>query len=160
MSRRGSSFPLWSRSQRELAGVHADLVRIVERAVELSAQPFLVLDGLRTRAEQEEILARGASTLIDSRHLSGHAVDLVPLVNGKPRWEWPAIHPIAEAMRAATIELGLPLRWGGAWDIDFAASTEAPEKLVEAYVSRRRKARLRAMIDGPHYELPRGLYPA
>jgi peptidoglycan L-alanyl-D-glutamate endopeptidase CwlK len=51
------------------------------------------------------------------------------------------------------------LRWGGAWDIDFTGSDESPEDMVANYVARRRKARLRAFIDGPHFELPKAKYP-
>jgi peptidoglycan L-alanyl-D-glutamate endopeptidase CwlK len=152
-------FSLGKNSLKELNGVHPELVAVVKRAVVLTVQDFSVHDGIRTLAEQQQLLASGASRTLDSRHLTGHAVDLVPYVNGKLRWEWPPIYVIAEAVRTAARELGTPIRWGGAWDIDFTASTDAPEDLVAAYVSRRRKQGLRAFIDGPHYELPKSNYP-
>jgi peptidoglycan L-alanyl-D-glutamate endopeptidase CwlK len=152
-------FELGPSSLKELKGVHPDLVRLVERAIQLSVQDFAVHDGLRTEAEQKALVAAGASTTMESRHLTGHAVDLVPYVNGKLRWEWAPIYVIADAMRTACRETGTPLRWGGAWDIDFSASTESPEDLVAAYVSRRKRQGLRAFIDGPHFELPRAAYP-
>jgi len=154
-----SGFELGARSLKELKGVHPDLVGVVKRSIELSAQDFAVHDGIRTLAEQQALVASGASQTLDSRHLSGHAVDLVPYVNGKLRWEWPPIYRIADAVRIAARELGVPLRWGGAWDIDFTASEGSPEDLVAAYVDRRRRAHLRAFIDGPHFELPKALYP-
>jgi peptidoglycan L-alanyl-D-glutamate endopeptidase CwlK len=122
-------------------------------------QDFAVHDGIRTMAEQQKLVASGASTTLNSRHLTGHAVDLVPVVNGKLRWEWDPIYTMADAVRIAAREKGVPLRWGGAWDVDFTASTQSPEDLVEDYVARRRAAGLRAFIDGPHFELPAAKYP-
>ena len=153
------TYSLGKASLNELKGVHPDLVALVKRAITLTAQDFSVHDGLRTLAEQQQLIAAGASQTMDSRHLSGHAVDLVPYINGKLRWEWPPIYVIADAMRQAAREQGTPLRWGGAWDVDFSASQDPPEDLVAAYVQRRRRQGLRAFIDGPHFELPKALYP-
>lgn len=150
---------LGNRSLAELKGVHADLVAVVKRAIQLTVQDFSVHDGIRTVAEQQQLIAAGASQTMDSRHLTGHAVDLVPYVNGKLRWEWDPIYVIADAVRMAAREKGIPLRWGGAWDVDFTASDDTPEDLVAAYVARRKKQGLRAFIDGPHYELPKAYYP-
>ncbi len=152
-------FSLGRQSLQELKGVHADLVAVVKRAIELTAQDFSVHDGLRTPEEQQRLIAAGASQTMDSRHLTGHAVDLVPVINGKLRWEWPPIYVIADAVRVASRELGTSLRWGGAWDTDFTASTASPEDLVAQYVARRKKQGLRAFIDGPHFELPKAKYP-
>lgn len=152
-------FTLGARSLAELKGVHADLVAVVKRAIQLTVQDFSVHDGIRTVAEQQQLIAAGASQTMDSRHLTGHAVDLVPYVNGKLRWEWDPIYVIADAVRMAAREKGIPLRWGGAWDVDFTASDDTPEDLVAAYVARRKKQGLRAFIDGPHYELPKAFYP-
>lgn len=146
-------------SKKELLRVHEALVSIVEKAVQLSVQEFAVHDGVRTIAEQQQMVQRGAAQTLDSRHVSGHAVDLVPYINGKLRWEWPPIYLIADAMRIGAQELKIPLRWGGAWDVDFTNSTEPPEDLVSNYVARRKKQGLSAFIDGPHFELLRSQYP-
>jgi peptidoglycan LD-endopeptidase CwlK len=153
------AFTFGAASLKELKGVHPDLVAVVKRAIAISSQDFAVHDGMRSVAEQQKLVSSGASQTMDSRHISGHAVDLVPYVNGKLRWEWPPIHVIADAMRVAAHERGTPLRWGGAWDVDFTASTESPEDLMAAYVARRRKMGLRAFTDGPHFELPKAVYP-
>lgn len=152
-------FTLGAKSLAELEGVHPDLVAIVRRAIELSSQDFAVHDGIRTLAQQQELVNAGASQTLDSRHITGHAVDLVPYINGKLRWEWQPIYRIADAVRMAAKEQGTPIRWGGAWDVDFGASAEGPEDIVAGYVARRRKAGLRAFIDGPHFELPKASYP-
>lgn len=144
-------------SRRELQGVHPDLVRVVERAIQITEVDFTVHDGLRTYAEQKEYIRRGVSQTANSKHLPqadgyGHAVDLVPYVNGKLRWEWPPIFQIAEAVRRAAEELGVAIRWGGCWGrLD---GTEAsPEELVRAYTEARLRAGKRAFQDGPHFEL-------
>lgn len=152
-------FKFGKKSLKELEGVHPDLVAVVTRALELSVQDFSVHDGLRTLEEQKKLVLAGASQTLDSRHLTGHAVDLVPYINGKLRWEWEPLYKIADAVRSAAKEAGVPLRWGGAWDIAFTESSDAPDDLVADYVSRRRAAGKKAFIDGPHFELPRADYP-
>lgn len=154
-----SNFKLSEKSLKELNGVHTDLVAVVKRALELSVQDFAVHDGIRTLEEQKKMVASGASQTLDSRHITGHAVDLVPYVNGKLRWEWEPIYRIADAVRIAAKELGTPIRWGGAWDISFTETTESPEDLVSGYVARRRKAGKKVFVDGPHFELPKTKYP-
>lgn len=153
------TFKLGTASRKELNGVHPDLVAVVERALQLTVQDFAVHDGPRTLAEQKKYVAAGVSQTLDSRHLTGHAVDVVPYVNGKLRWEWEPLHRIADAMRIAARELNVPIRWGGAWDIGFTESTAPPEDLVSDYQARRRSAGKAAFLDGPHYELPRDNYP-
>jgi peptidoglycan LD-endopeptidase CwlK len=154
-----SAFKLGAGSLKELVCVHADLAAVVHRAIELSAQDFAVHDGIRTMPEQKKMVEAGVSQTLDSRHLSGHAVDLVPYVNGKLRWEWEPIYRIADAVRMAARELDVRLRWGGAWDVDFTASKESPEDMVIGYSARRRKAGRKPFLDGPHFELPRDKYP-
>ncbi|MGE0667541.1 MAG: M15 family metallopeptidase [Sphingomonadales bacterium] len=153
------TFKLGRKSLAEMDGVHPDLVAVVKRAIELSVQDFSVHDGIRTIEEQKRLVQTGASQTLDSRHITGHAVDLVPYVNGKLRWEWEPIYRIADAVRLAARELGIPLRWGGAWDIDFTASQDSPEDIVTDYAARRRAAGKKAFLDGPHYELPKAHYP-
>jgi peptidoglycan L-alanyl-D-glutamate endopeptidase CwlK len=153
-----SKFKFGEKSLSELKGVHPELVAVVNRALELTVQDFSVHDGLRTVEEQKKMVASGASKTMDSRHLTGHAVDLVPYINGKLRWEWVPIYRIADTVRIAAIELGTPIRWGGAWDITFTENPDSPEDLVIDYVARRKKAGKEAFIDGPHFELPKSKY--
>lgn len=154
-----TSFKLGDASILELTNVHEDLVSVVKRALELTVQDFAVHDGIRSVVEQKKLMAAGASKTMDSRHLTGHAVDLVPYINGKLRWEWEPIYKIADAVRIAAKELEIPIRWGGAWDINFTDSEALPEYLVSDYVTRLKKAGKKAFIDGPHFELSRKIYP-
>lgn len=121
------TFVLSKASYSKLKGVHPDLVRVVERAIQISAVDFRVIEGIRTLAKQKELVAVGASQTLKSRHLTGHAVDLAALVNGKVRWDWPLYDKIAAAMKQASKELNIPIEWGGDW---------------------------RTFKDGPHFQIP------
>jgi peptidoglycan L-alanyl-D-glutamate endopeptidase CwlK len=154
-----SNFKLGQKSIAELKGVHPDLVAIVKRAIELTVQDFAVHDGIRTVDEQKKMVESGASQTLNSRHITGHAVDLVPYVNNKLRWEWEPIYKIADAVRMAAKELGTPIVWGGNWNVLFSDTFEPPADVVARYVAVRKKAGLNAFIDGPHFELPRSVYP-
>lgn len=151
---------LGKKSLSNLVGVHPDLVAVVHKAVELIEFPFdfSVHDGLRTIEDQEKLVKSGASKTMDSRHLTGHAVDLVPYLNGILRWEWPLIYPIAEAMRKAGKIEGVPIRWGGVWDLTLTDTVDPVDDLVEDYVARMKSKhgpKFKVFIDGPHFELLR-----
>lgn len=122
-----------ARSRKNLQGVHRDLVAVVERAAELSDLQFVVTEGLRTTERQRELVAKGASKTMNSRHITGHAVDLAAKIDGQVRWDWPLYSKLNVAMQTAAEELGVPIIWGGSW-ISFR--------------------------DGPHFELDRRTYPA
>lgn len=144
-----TGFVLSARSLSRLQGVHPDLVRVVKRAITITEVDFSVLEGLRTAARQRELVAAGASKTMNSRHLTGHAVDLGAYVAGAVRWDWNLYFPIAKAMRQASIELGIPIRWGGAWK----ELASLPETITSANLSR-------TFPDGPHFELPSKNYPS
>ena len=125
-------FKLGKRSIERLQGVHPDLVRVVERAIDLTPVDFTVLEGLRSPERQQTLVASGASQTLNSRHITGHAVDLGAWVDNQVDWSWPLYAKIANAMKAAANELGVSIVWGGDW---------------------------RTFKDGPHFELDRRYYP-
>lgn len=154
----GPGYRLGARSRSELTGVHPYLIACVERAIAVTTQDFSVHDGIRSPAEQKELVARGASKTMNSRHLVqptgyGHAVDLVPYVNGQLRWEWPLIYPIAAAMHSAATANAVRLRWGGVWDrwlTDLPGSEDGLKQAVQDYMARHPGS---DFIDGPHFEI-------
>ena len=135
------AFRLGKRSLSRLEGVHPDLIRVVERAIRMSVCDFTVLEGVRTIERQQKLFQVGASKIMNSRHLTGHAVDLGAYVDGTVRWDWPLYYQIANAMKMASLEEDVLVRWGGDWDSDGEYDDEK-------------------WRDGPHFELPRKLYPA
>lgn len=163
------TFALGSKSRANLQGVHPHLVQVVERAIQVTSVDFQVFEGLRTRQRQAKLVAQGASQTMDSRHLPGrdglgHAVDLVPLIDfdqdgrAELRWDWSLCYKVALAVRVASIELQVPIRWGGVWDRALADLAD-PEDEVAEYVVRRKAIGKKAFLDGPHFELPASIYP-
>ena len=155
---------LSARCELRLAGVHPDLVRVVRRAAAGGAI-FRVEEGVRTHERQRQLVAAGKSQTLNSRHLTGHAVDVLPLVSEQPTFDWKYYFPLADAFRAASIAEGVPVVWGGAWGQlmgDYLASKTqlSPSRAAqEAYVARMTQAGRRPFLDGPHFELFRVLYP-
>ena len=126
------SFRLSSRSRVRMKGVHPDLLVVVEGAIALTPVDFIVTEGLRDAKRQAALVRSGASRTLNSRHITGHAVDVAAVVDGQVRWDWPLYPRIAAAFKTAAVKAGVPIVWGGDWP------------------------RLR---DGPHFELDRRHYP-
>jgi len=150
-------YKLGKHSLQELEGVHPRLIAVVERSIQLTTQDYTVFDGLRFLAEQKIYVETGVSQTLDSKHLPqldgyGHAVDLIPYINGKLRWEIVPMYPIALSMRQAAEELGAKIRWGGCWQV-LTGTTDNPKLMVEEYIDRRRRQGRDPFVDGPHFEL-------
>lgn len=148
------TYKLGTTSLARLQGVNPKLVAVVKRAIELTTQDFGVLEGVRSKETQAAYVAKGVSQTMNSHHLTGHAVDLVPYVNGAISWDWKHFYAIARAMKAAAKELKVKLEWGGAWGRDMQDYAD-PEKATADYVASRKKVGKSAFIDGPHYQIPK-----
>ena len=110
--------PLNQRSLDNLVDVHKDLARVVERAHALAdadGLDFIITEGVRTMRRQRELFAAGASKTMNSRHLTGHAIDFAPVVAGQVTWKTPAFVPIIRHFKKAAAELGVPIESGGDW---------------------------------------------
>ena len=125
-------FILSRRSLKNLEGVHPDLMTVVKKALEITTVDFVVTDGLRSAERQEQLVKSGASKTKNSRHLTGHAVDVAALVNGKVSWNWKYYDDIASAFKEAARELEVEVEWGGDW---------------------------KSFKDGPHFQLSWKEYP-
>lgn len=154
-------FILSSRSRERLVGVHDDLRKVVERAIQLSEVDFTVTEGLRNAARQQQLVDQGKSWNLKSRHLDGMAVDLGALREGRVVYEWPLYFKIADAMRSASQELGVPLEWGGLWRRNLSDQEGDLKNLQTIYVREFRQAHGRSPhLDGPHFQLPTSSYPS
>ena len=116
------------RSARNLVGVDLDLVAIVIEAMRRSPVEFFVNEGVRQQSRQKMLFSTGASQTLNSRHLTGHAVDVVAVIDDEVRWVFPLYERIAEVMKAVAAERGVKITWGGDWE---------------------------SLRDGPHFELTR-----
>lgn len=148
------SFKLSSKSLNKLTNVHPDLVRVVQKAIELSTTDFSVTEGERSLAQQQANVKKGVSQTLKSKHLKQddgfvHAVDLVPYpVN----WEINAFYPIAYAMQQAAEALNVNIRWGGCW-AKLNEDKRSPMRMVKDYSDARRKVGNKVFIDAPHFEI-------
>src|SRR5690606_10395902 len=126
-------YKLSEKSLDRLKGLHPDLVKVVKRAIEITDIDFSVGEGLRTITRQKELFKQGATKTMNSRHLTGHAVDLFALdKDGKVTWDWKYYYPLAAAVKKAAEDVGVSIEWGGDWS---------------------------KFKDGPHYQLPWSKYP-
>lgn len=126
-------YRLSKKSLNNLQGVHSDLIRVVKRAIELTEVDFGVTEGVRTISRQEELFKSGKSKTMNSRHLTGKAVDVVAYTqNNEISWDLELYKKISTAFKSASQELSIPIIWGGDW---------------------------KTFIDGPHFELDRRQYP-
>jgi peptidoglycan LD-endopeptidase CwlK len=131
------SIILSEKSLTKLSGAHPDLQKVIKRAAALSPIDFTILEVQRTLARQKELVAKGASKTMNSRHLVGkdgksRAVDIAPLDGGQVSWSWPLYFKLAPIIKQAAKEMGVPIEWGGDW---------------------------RSFKDGPHWQLPFKSYP-
>ncbi|CAB1222418.1 M15 family metallopeptidase [Acinetobacter bouvetii] len=150
-------FVLSRLSLSRLEGVHPDLVKVVKRAIEITLQDFLVVEGIRTEEQcyinygkgrtWEQCTAKGVpakyaqpklakvtwlTNPLSSKHVTGKAVDLVPY---PVDWnDLSKFNQVAQAMFAAAKELGVSIRWGADWDNDG-------------------KYREKGEYDSPHFEI-------
>lgn len=148
------TFRLSQRSRNNLVGVRPELVSVVERAIQITTVDFAVTEGVRSTKRQQELFAKGASQTMNSKHLTGHAVDLVAFIGGRISWELNLYDEIADAMRLAALEKNTGIRWGAAWNIpDIRHWSGTMEEAMRYYVDARRKLGQRPFIDAPHFEL-------
>lgn len=120
------------RSINSLKGIHPDLRRVIDRALQDGPLDFIVIEGLRTMQRQRELFASGASKTMNSRHLTGHAVDLLPIGKDGPAFDWPLYDKLGPAVKAAADAEGVDIEWGGDWT---------------------------KFRDGPHFQLSWDAYP-
>jgi len=119
------------RSENNLKGVHPDLVKVVRRALQLSPIDFGITEGLRTKERQTQLVIEGKSQTMNSRHITGHAVDVFAYPTSAGSWEWKYYEQIAVAFKQAATQLVIPIEWGGDW---------------------------KTLKDGPHFQLTHMAY--
>lgn len=125
-------YKLSQRSRNNLVGVHSDLVKVVELAITRTPIDFAITEGLRTVERQKELVAKGASKTMNSRHITGHAIDFACFVGKEVRWDWPLYKQVAEVFKQCAKELGISIEVGADW---------------------------KKFPDGPHVQLSRKDYP-
>lgn len=120
------------RSLQRLTGVHPDIALTIEAAALDSPLEFQVSQGLRSVSEQRRLVAEGKSKTMNSRHLTGHAVDIFVVIDGKANWDFKNYRKVADHVKKVAKRLGKSIQWGGDW---------------------------KSFKDGPHFQLPRRSHP-
>ena len=126
------TFKFSARSLEKLKTAHPDLQLVMMQAITLSPIDFAITEGIRTAEKQRTLVIRGASRTMNSRHLTGHAVDVAAFIGREVRWDWPLYELIADSVKQAAQNLKIPIEWGGDW---------------------------KRFRDGPHFQLPWEIYP-
>lgn len=119
-------------SMQRLSGVHQNLVTVLTIAAERPPFPFIITEGMRTQERQRQLVQAGASWTMRSRHLTGHAADVAPMIDGQVRWDWPLFDRLAAHILAVAATIDISVEWGGTW---------------------------RTHPDGPHFQLNWEDYP-
>jgi peptidoglycan L-alanyl-D-glutamate endopeptidase CwlK len=127
-----STFKFSQRSEKNLSGIHPHLERVVRRALQISTVDFGITEGLRTRERQTLLVEAGKSQTMNSRHITGHAVDVFAYPTPAGSWDMKYYRQIAEAFKQASEELNIATEWGGNWT---------------------------TLKDGPHFQLRAKDYP-
>ena len=122
------SYKLGDRSIKNLEGVDTRMCDIVKLAITITKQDFTVTEGLRTLARQKQLVKEGYSKTLNSKHLTGLAVDMYPYYDGSVHVNAPheKFLAISQAMKEAAEQLGYNITWGGDW---------------------------KSFVDKPHYQL-------
>jgi peptidoglycan L-alanyl-D-glutamate endopeptidase CwlK len=126
------TFALSQRSKDRLKGVHPDLVKVIEEAIKESPLDFSISEGLRTKERQKVLFDSGKSKTMNSRHITGHAIDFAVIKDGEVTWDFKYYQLVADHIKAVAKALDVPIIWGGDWQ---------------------------SFRDGPHVELNRSKYP-
>lgn len=109
------TFLFSKRSLKNLEGVHHDLVQVAHMALSMSPIDFVIIDGVRTIEEQRILVAKGKSKTMDSRHLTGHAIDVAAWMNGAISWDFGLYEKITDAFDMAAGRLKTPIICGIDW---------------------------------------------
>jgi len=147
-------FKLSQRSLQKLEGVDEALQETVKLAIQKTKIDFGCICGMRSLETQKQLVAKGASKTLSSKHLDGKAVDLMAYIDGRASWELNLYDEIADAMKEASKETEVDLRWGAAWHINSMREQEmTSEAMMTQYIDLRRSQGRRPFIDAPHFEL-------
>ena len=118
-------------SLEKLSTVHPDLQKLFKEVITNSPYDFSITEGVRSLERQKELVAQKKSTTMHSRHLTGHAVDIAVIVDGKISWDIRVYKAVADHVKSVAKLMSIPIEWGGDW---------------------------KSFIDGPHFQLPEKVY--
>ena len=114
-------YQLSSRSKAKLLTTVPSLQNIIQTAMSWQVMDFAVICGVRTLQEQKDLVEKGFSRTLNSKHLPNaqglsQAIDIAPYPID---WsDHKAFHRLAGIIQAAASQRNIDIRWGGDWDGD------------------------------------------
>lgn len=122
-------------SLKRMEGVHPKLRKLMELSIKDSPHDFMIVQGVRTAAYQNELYQQGRTKLgkivtncdgykNKSNHQAkqdgyGHAIDFAiydPSIAGKIDWDTTSKYKaVAEHIKAIAKENNINVQWGGDW---------------------------------------------
>lgn len=121
-----------NKSKERLSTVHPDLQKLFNEAITNAPYDFSITEGVRSLERQKELVDSKKSTTMNSRHITGKAVDIAVFVDGVISWDIRVYKSVAEHIKTIAKLMNIPIIWGGDW---------------------------KSFVDGPHFELDRKVYP-
>lgn len=109
------TFSFGTKSSEKLSQVHPDLQRVFNEAIKDSPLDFSITEGLRTRERQKALFDAGKSQTMNSRHLTGKAVDIAVIRDGEVTWDSKYYIPVLDHIKAVAKKLGIDIACGGDW---------------------------------------------
>ena len=105
------------RSEAFLSEVNPRLKNIAREALKITRIDFAIISGKRNMAQQRELVRKGASKTLNSKHLKGAAIDIAPIdpKTGKANFDRALALEIAIAIMQAAQNQGVRIEWGGMW---------------------------------------------
>jgi peptidoglycan L-alanyl-D-glutamate endopeptidase CwlK len=103
-----------SRSKELLEGVDSQLIEVLDELIKV--MDVTIIEGIRTKDRQKQLLKDGKTKTMLSKHIDGKAVDMAPYpIDWKDRDRF---HYMGGMVRGLSHSLGYKVRWGGDWDSD------------------------------------------
>lgn len=118
-------------SLEKLSTVHPDLQKLFKEVITNSPYDFSITEGVRSLERQKELVAQKKSTTMHSRHLTGHAVDIAVIVDGKISWDIRVYKDVTDHIKNIAKLMNISIVCGIDW---------------------------KSFVDGPHIELDRTKY--
>jgi peptidoglycan L-alanyl-D-glutamate endopeptidase CwlK len=107
-------------------------VKVIEEAIKESPLDFSISEGVRTVERQKALFDAGKSQTMNSRHITGKAVDIAVIRDGEVTWDFKYYQLVADHIKKIAKDMKIDIVWGGDWQ---------------------------SFKDGPHFELHRSVYP-
>ena len=117
-------------SKKRLKGIDPNLVNVLNELIKI--MDVTIIEGLRSKERQAELLEKGATKVKYSKHMEGKAVDLSPYPID---WEnRDGFHYMGGMIRGIAKQLNVKVRWGGDWDSDGDVKDNGFDDLVHVEI--------------------------